>query len=154
MQKTDFLRRYWPAIIFGLGTIALLIASLLSETFWSRFWWSLGTIICGALTVWQLVDKIRTADPTHFVFEHADWIFDPNDPMPLKIMPYIEIPRSQHKRGRRPRIEFQQGDPEEGIVGIGYTVELALRAFDIQYMAGQHSPSEPDVGQPLSKRIA
>ena len=30
---------------------------------------------------------------------------------------------------------------EEGIVGIGYTVELALRAFDRQYMAGQHPRS-------------
>jgi hypothetical protein len=30
---------------------------------------------------------------------------------------------------------------EEGIVGIGPTVEAALRAFDAQYMAGLHPPA-------------
>jgi hypothetical protein len=53
---------------------------------------------------------------------------------------------------RRPALSIRSGlwvallGPclQEGIVGIGYTVELALRAFDRQYMAGQHSPSEPD----------
>jgi len=28
---------------------------------------------------------------------------------------------------------------EEGIVGIGFTVEAALHAFDVQYMAGLRS---------------
>ena len=41
---------------------------------------------------------------------------------------------------------------EEGIVGIGSTAELALRAFDRQYMAGQHSPSEPDENRAAGKR--
>ena len=53
---------------------------------------------------------------------------------------------------RRPALSIRSGlwvallgpSLEEGIVGIGYTVELALRAFDRQYMAGQHSPREPD----------
>jgi hypothetical protein len=31
---------------------------------------------------------------------------------------------------------------KEGIVGIGSTVSAALRAFDAQYTAGQHSPNE------------
>jgi hypothetical protein len=31
---------------------------------------------------------------------------------------------------------------EEGIVGIGSTVSAALRAFDAQYLAGQHPPNE------------
>ena len=31
---------------------------------------------------------------------------------------------------------------EEGIVGIGPTVAAALRAFDVQYMAGLRLPSE------------
>ena len=30
----------------------------------------------------------------------------------------------------------------EGIVGIGSTVEAALRAFDAQYLAGQRPPNE------------
>lgn len=30
---------------------------------------------------------------------------------------------------------------EEGIVGIGHTVEAALRAFDAQYMAGLRPPA-------------
>jgi hypothetical protein len=41
---------------------------------------------------------------------------------------------------------------EEGIVGIGYTVESALRAFDTQYMAGQHSPNKPDESRAAGKR--
>lgn len=32
---------------------------------------------------------------------------------------------------------------EEGIVGIGQTVEAALRAFDAQYQAGPRPPAEP-----------
>ena len=31
---------------------------------------------------------------------------------------------------------------EEGIVGIGHTVEAALRAFDAQYLAGLRPPSD------------
>ena len=31
---------------------------------------------------------------------------------------------------------------EEGIVGIGQTVEAALRAFDAQYLAGLRPPSD------------
>ena len=31
---------------------------------------------------------------------------------------------------------------EEGIVGIGETIEAALRAFDAQYLAGLRPPSE------------
>ncbi|HZR78695.1 MAG TPA: hypothetical protein VFA58_05765 [Chthoniobacterales bacterium] len=32
---------------------------------------------------------------------------------------------------------------EEGIVGIGPTVEAALRAFDAQYLAGLRPPAHP-----------
>ena len=51
---------------------------------------------------------------------------------------------------RRPQLFFR-GDLwiallgpniEEGIVGIGSTVRAALRAFDVQYFAGQRSPNE------------
>src|SRR6516165_11934520 len=48
---------------------------------------------------------------------------------------------------RRPVLSIRSGlwiallgpSLEEGIVGIGYTVESALRAFDVQYMAGLSS---------------
>jgi hypothetical protein len=51
---------------------------------------------------------------------------------------------------RRPQLFFR-GDlwiallgpnVAEGIVGIGSTVGAALRAFDAQYLAGQHPPNE------------
>ncbi len=51
---------------------------------------------------------------------------------------------------RRPQLFFR-GDlwiallgpnVEEGIVGIGSTIRAALRAFDAQYLAGQHPPNE------------
>lgn len=49
---------------------------------------------------------------------------------------------------RRPRLVFRSElwiallgpSIEEGIVGIGPTVEAALRAFDTQYLAGLHPP--------------
>jgi hypothetical protein len=61
---------------------------------------------------------------------------------------------------RRPAVSIRSGlwiallgpGLEEGIVGIGYTVESALRAFDTQYMAGQHSPSEPDESRAACER--
>ena len=61
---------------------------------------------------------------------------------------------------RRPALSIRSGlwmallGPclEEGIVGIGYTVESALRAFDRQYMAGQHWPTEPTESRAASKR--
>jgi hypothetical protein len=51
---------------------------------------------------------------------------------------------------RRPQL-FSRGDLwitllgpslEDGIVGIGPTVEAALRAFDVQYLAGLRPPNE------------
>lgn len=52
---------------------------------------------------------------------------------------------------RRPRLLYRGqlwiallgGSVEEGIVGIGQTIEAALRAFDAQYLAGLRPPSEP-----------
>ena len=50
---------------------------------------------------------------------------------------------------RRPRLLFRNQlwiallgpSVEEGIVGIGQTVETALRAFDAQYLAGLRPPT-------------
>jgi len=39
---------------------------------------------------------------------------------------------------------------EEGIVGIGPTVEAALRAFDAQYLAGSRQPAQTISSQPHS----
>ena len=51
---------------------------------------------------------------------------------------------------RRPKLFFRSHlwiallgpSVEEGIVGIGQTVEAALRAFDAQYLAGLRPPAE------------
>jgi len=51
---------------------------------------------------------------------------------------------------RRPRLQFRGQlwvallgpSVEEGIVGIGPTVEAALRAFDAQYLAGLRPPNQ------------
>jgi hypothetical protein len=61
---------------------------------------------------------------------------------------------------RRPALSIRSGlriavlgpGLEEGIVGIGYTVESTLRASDTQYLAGQHSPREPDESRAAGKR--
>ena len=49
---------------------------------------------------------------------------------------------------RRPQLSFRSDlwiallgpTIEEGIVGIGSTIAAALRAFDVQYLAGLHQP--------------
>ena len=60
---------------------------------------------------------------------------------------------------RRPQLFFR-GDlwiallgpnVEEGIMGIGSTVWAALRAFDSQYLAGQHRPNET-ISSPMKRR--
>lgn len=51
---------------------------------------------------------------------------------------------------RRPQLQYRGQlwvaligpSVEEGIVGIGPTVEAALRAFDAQYLAGLRPPAE------------
>jgi len=61
---------------------------------------------------------------------------------------------------RRPALSFRRGlwiallgpSVEEGIVGIGSTVEAALRAFDAQYLAGLRPPSECHRHQSRLKR--
>lgn len=115
MPKSQFFFRYSSAIISAAGTAALLIASLLSDTFWTRFWWSLGSLLCGVLTTWQCFSAARMGEPRRFVCEHRDWIFHPDDPKAHREMPFIYIPRSKHGRGRRPRIEFQQVDEIYGV---------------------------------------
>jgi hypothetical protein len=53
---------------------------------------------------------------------------------------------------RRPRLFSRSGvwvallgpSVEQGIVGIGANVEAALRAFDVQYLAGLRPPAEAD----------
>ncbi len=63
---------------------------------------------------------------------------------------YCAIHPGSPSAARRPRLLFRSElwiallgpTVEEGIVGIGPTVEAALRAFDAQYLAGLRPPSE------------
>jgi hypothetical protein len=64
---------------------------------------------------------------------------------------------------RRPRLFIRSGvwvallggSVEEGIVGIGQTVEAALRAFDMQYLAGLRPSGQiPRRRQTTSKKSA
>ena len=60
---------------------------------------------------------------------------------------------------RRPQLFFRSDlwiallgpNVAEGIVGIGSTVRAALRAFDAQYLAGQHPPNET-ISPPMKPR--
>jgi hypothetical protein len=63
---------------------------------------------------------------------------------------YCEAHPGSPSAVRRPRL-FVRGDlwiallgptVDEGIVGIGPTVTAALRAFDVQYLAGLRPPSQ------------
>jgi len=62
---------------------------------------------------------------------------------------------------RRPRLLFRNQlwvallgpSVEEGIVGIGQTVEAALRAFDAQYLAGLRPPAELLRGGPYNSKL-
>ena len=123
MPKPYFFFRYSSALVSATGTAALLAASLLSATFWERLFWFIGSLLCGALTTWQCVCAAMMAAPTRFIFEHHHWNFHPDDPRACREMPFIRIPRSMHKRGRRPRVEFQQVDPIYGVPNFPLDVD-------------------------------
>ena len=69
-------------------------------------------------------------------------------------MEQMELYRADHPGSpsavRRPQLFFRSDlwiallgpSIEEGIVGIGPTVSAALRAFDVQYLAGLRPPVE------------
>ena len=76
--------------------------------------------------------------------------FSPGDPAQIALEgmeSYCTAHPSSPSAVRRPVLSMRRGlwiallgtNVEEGIVGIGFTVEGALRAFDIQYMAGMRS---------------
>ena len=78
--------------------------------------------------------------------------FQPDDPA-LTAIAEMELYCTEHPRSpsaeRRPSLSIRSGlwiallgpSVEEGIVGIGSTVEAALRAFDTQYLAGLRPPA-------------
>lgn len=123
MVKSHFFSRYSSALVSAVGTTALLTASLLSSTFLERLFWFIGSLLCGALTTWQCFCAAKMADPARFGFEHPHWNFHPEDPQAYGEMPFIRIPHSTHKRGCRPRIEFQQVDPIYGVPNFPYEVD-------------------------------
>ena len=63
---------------------------------------------------------------------------------------YCDAHPGSPSAARRPRLHFRGQlwiallgpTVEEGIVGIGATVETALRAFDAQYLAGLRPPAQ------------
>ena len=79
------------------------------------------------------VDAAYQADPARTALEEME--------------SYCAAHPSSPSATRRPALSIRSGlwiallgpSVEEGIVGIGYTVESALRAFDTQYMAGLSS---------------
>src|SRR5436190_21937810 len=88
--------------------------------------------------------------------------FHPGDPT-LTAAEGLELYRAAHPGSpaavRQPRL-FVRGElwiallgrsVEEGIVGIGPTVEAALRAFDVQYLAGLRPPADA-IGHRLAFR--
>ena len=90
--------------------------------------------------------------------------FHPGDPT-LTAAEGLELYRAAHPGSpaavRQPRL-FVRGElwiallgrsVEEGIVGIGPTVEAALRAFDVQYLAGLR-PQTPEVRTDHLSRVS
>ena len=90
--------------------------------------------------------------------------FHPGDPT-LTAVEGMELYRAAHPGSpsavRQPRL-FVRGQlwiallgpsVEEGIVGIGPTVEAALRAFDVQYLAGLR-PQTPEVRTDHLSRVS
>ena len=83
-------------------------------------------------------------------FKNGHFLGDPT----LAAMERMELYCAAHlgspSAARRPRLVYRGQlwvallgpSIEEGIVGIGPTVETALRAFDAQYLAGLRPPSK------------
>src|SRR5947207_1441005 len=74
---------------------------------------------------------------------------------------YCDTHPGSPSAARRPRLHFRgqlwialMGPTvEEGIVGIGPTVEAALRAFDVQYLAGLR-PQTPEMRTDYLSRVS
>src|SRR5215467_4494587 len=75
---------------------------------------------------------------------------------------YCEVHPGSPAAVRRPRLFIRSGvwvavlgpSVERGIVGIGATVEAALRAFDAQYLAGLRPPEKIRRRRSSSKKSA
>jgi hypothetical protein len=88
------------------------------------------------------VNRVKSGGQRH--------IFDSTTAAMERMEHYCATHPGSPSTARRPQLLFRNRlwiallgpSVEEGIVGIGQTVEAALRAFDAQYLAGLRSPSD------------
>jgi hypothetical protein len=81
-------------------------------------------------------------------FKESSYSADPARMALQEMESYCAAHPSSPSAMRRPALSIRKGlwiallgpSIEEGIVGLGSSVEAALRAFDRQYMAGSSSP--------------
>lgn len=98
--------------------VVLVIAALICfiGSFWTNSGLSLTLALVSAVAIgissWLCFSYSLFSEPTRFVISHDNWTFYPDTD---GRMPYVIIHRADHKRGKSPRVEFQQVDPIYGV---------------------------------------
>src|SRR2546430_1582399 len=99
---------------------------------------------------WQVARSESEMKRTSRLRSHGKRVFDSTMAAMERMERYCAAHPGSPSAARRPQLLFRNQlwiallgpSVEEGIVGLGPTVEAALRAFDAQYLAGLRPPSD------------
>src|SRR5262249_37755773 len=101
-------------------------------------------ILCSGSIIGSGVSFSQMRSRTNLISKNVSYPADPARMALQEMESYCVAHPSSPSAVRRPALSMRNGvwiallrpSIEEGIVGLGSTVEAALRAFDTQYMAG------------------
>ena len=121
-----FIRPNIWGIALAVCFLAALLAGIFSSPWWIRCLWVAASFGTG-ISSWLCFSSSLFSEPQRFVITDKHWIDRPGPQTVPENMPVVSIPRAQHKRGRSPRVEFQQVDPIYGVPNF----PLAIHDGDI-----------------------
>lgn len=106
-----FIRHNIWGVLLAVAALICIVGS-----FWANTGLPLTLALVSAVTIgissWLCLSYSLFSEPTRFVISHDSWTFYPENDVR---MPYVTIRRVEHKRGKSPRVEFQQLDPSYGV---------------------------------------
>jgi hypothetical protein len=111
-----FLRCNFWAIVCSLSFVAGLVIALSASgwLFWFGVVASLGTGV-SALYLWM---EPIWAEPWEHTYHTEDWWSDGRGSLE---MPQIVVKGNVHKKGRKPKVEFERADPRYGVGDLEWT---------------------------------
>lgn len=115
-----FIKRNFWGIALAICFLAALLAGIFSSPWWIRCLWVAASFGTG-ISSWLCFSHSLFSEPRRFVITNTDWTVPPGGQTAPENMPFVSIPRARHKRGRSPRVEFQQVDPIYGVPNFPIT---------------------------------